>query len=329
VPVAEVQRFPVPGWEKVLYDNTHFSGRLSFEIHTLSPLFVSSGRYALSEDVGLGTGKVVRGFYRIEDIPTIPASSLKGAVRSVAEAVSPSCVTTTRVNRQRLPEGVTQSACTIGSEPQARACPACALFGSGGKNAHIGLVRFEDARLLDHEAQGVESRRLQPLYRPRVSYRRIPQAYLERGGNFRGRKFFFHGKPARVKRNDGDLCEVLPPGSRLAGRLHFTNLDAPLLGVLFFALGLDETFKLKLGGGKPACFGSLEIVAAELHRDTQDGFLQAERGGETKSGETLAACIASKIEAAEQQGRLLQPQMDKLREILRYPNERDCPSGLY
>ncbi len=308
VPLAPVRRFEMPGQDRVVYDEKHFSGRLTFEIRTLSPVFVSNGRFALSEDLGLPPGLAVRGCYRIGGQPAIPASSLKGVVRSVAEAVSPSCVTTTRAHLSK--DAADTNRCQIG--PGKRACPACALFGSGGEHAHIGLVRFEDAILVGNRT---ETKYLPPLFRPR----REPS----------GRKFYFHGQTASVDEGQGDLCQVIPEGSSLRSSVSFVNLDEALVGLFLFALGLDGTFKLKLGGGKPACLGSIELVPAELWRDTGQSFTQADRGGEIWTDKRLEQFVRDRIAVAEREERLLKPQRAKLREILRFPNPRECPTGMY
>jgi len=206
-------------------------------------------------------------------------------------------------------------------------CPACALFGAGGQHAHIGLVSFGDAVL--PKGQRTEMRRLAPLYAPRVAFRRVPKVYTESRGGFRGRKFYYHALEIPVAEGEGDQCEVIPPGATLGGSLSFANLDAANLGVLLFALGLDGSFRLKLGGGKPLAFGSIALVAQDLTLVKGQSFLEAERSTETRAGDKLAEFVNDQIAAAERGGRLLPEQMNKLREILHYPSQRHAPTGMY
>ncbi|MCZ7672176.1 MAG: RAMP superfamily CRISPR-associated protein [Chloroflexi bacterium] len=73
-----------------------------------TPLHISSGSYALTEDLGLRAKNVVRDLYKVtvngQKLPAIPGSTLKGAARSVVEAVTHSCVGVTR--ERDLPRGV-------------------------------------------------------------------------------------------------------------------------------------------------------------------------------------------------------------------------------
>jgi hypothetical protein len=96
--------------------------------------------------------------------------------------------------------------------------------------------------------------------------------------------------------------------------------------VLLIALGQgDPPLHLKLGGGKPACYGSVRVQLTELRlrSDVVGDYLSWE-GAET------AAVPGAYVQAAlEQKGFVLRPQWQKLSEILKWPNERDCPSDVY
>lgn len=70
---------------------------------------------------------------------------------------------------------------------------------------------------------------------------------------FRGRKLYYHGEVEQGQQ----LHEVLPAGTALTGRVTFENLHFDELALLAFAMGLDGSFKLKLGYGKPAYLGTV------------------------------------------------------------------------
>jgi hypothetical protein len=118
--------------------------------------------------------------------------------------------------------------------------------------------------------------------------------------------------------------EVCTVGSRFQGSLTFTNLSEAQLGVLLVALGQspDHAFVPKLGGAKPACFGSLRVHLAGVTRNDP--------------GQTYAAWDApdpapldvNRLLAAAAP-LLLRPQLKALADVLRWPNERDCPEGNY
>lgn len=297
-----------------------FSGCLEFEIVALSHLYVSAGVYALSEDLQYPAGGVLRGCYRVNGVPAIPGASLKGVVRSVTEAVTASCVgSVSRDVRPFLPRW--RGECT----PEL-ACPACSMFGVQGR---LGKVAFADALLLP--GQETSLHRIPSLYRPHLSQREKPLAYFldpSRRG-LKGRKFYFHGRMREEPRNEP--VEVIPQGSRLRGSVDFENLTRDELAVLFFALGLDGSFQLKLGGGKPVCLGSLEVHPLRLTlRQPREEFMDYDAAPEVYEGKAAGRFIVGTIREVESQRKYISPeQAQKLRAILRYPNDRECPTGMY
>ncbi len=314
----QVVRQKVPGHH--ILKPELLTGILTFHLHTVTPLFVSSGQVALSEDLGLQPGGVVQAHYRIDGRLAIPASSLKGTVRSIAEAVSPSCLGVTRARRRDLPDAF-RRLCT-----RRAACPACTLFGMGGNEAYMGQVRFEDALL---QAGGTMLYRLPPLYRPRPG----APVYRDRNRRYKGRKFYKHGRPRPADK--GGESEVICPDSLLVGQVAFTNLTPDQLGLLFYALGLERHFLLKLGGGKPVCLGSLLTEPARLVlRNEQVAFLgdTPDAQAETiREGDALNAEVRQYITEARKNGYILSQQAEVLERVLRFdPNDLpECPTGAY
>jgi len=315
--VDSVLRQEVPGHHVVKPDLR--TGMLAFHLRTLTPLFVSSGQVALSEDLGLKPGGVVQAHYRIGDRLAIPASSLKGVVRSVAEAVSASCLPRglTRASARDLPPAFRRP-CTLRA-----ACPACTLFGMGGKDAYMGQVRFEDALLQEGRTMIY---RLPALYRPRPG----APIYRDRNRRYKGRKFYKHGHPRPADR--GGEREVIRPGSLLVGQVSFTNLTDDQLGLLFYALGLESRFLLKLGGGKPACLGSLltEPVRLVLYNG-REAFLGEDAIETVWEGERLSAEVRRYIADARRSGYILACQAEELERVLRFDPDAlaECPAGAY
>jgi len=137
----------------------------------------------------------------------------------------------------------------------------------------------------------------------------------------RGRKFYMHGALAK-----GDLpleaCEV---GSRFALRLEFENLTQGELGLLLTALGLGEPkWWPKLGGGKPACLGTIEVVEPTLTAHNP----QVSYSDLDAAPAPLA--IAPLLEAARTKQLILDQPARRLAEILRWPREdRECPDRNY
>ena len=121
------------------------SGRLTGQLTALSPVHVASG---LLEMTGRRDVPLVKAHVRSAGRPVIPGSSFKGAIRSIVEAISRSCVRVTRVRRNQLPRDAD------GCRNPRRLCVACRMFGSLGFQ---GNVRFSAAVLRAGFEPGVVS----------------------------------------------------------------------------------------------------------------------------------------------------------------------------
>lgn len=171
----------------------------------------------------------------------LPGSSLKGAIRSLAEAVSYSCLSIAGGTvRQQVPTQLRR--CTRLDE----LCPACRLFGMTGvrHQNYMGCVHVADVLL--PPGGRVVITRTPLLWAPARSRRGLPGRYLK-GRYVRGRKFYFHGRAAAGP----DARVALDAGQTLRALIHFDNLSPALLGVLLTALGLnpEHPFPIKVGAG--------------------------------------------------------------------------------
>lgn len=275
------------------------SGWIELELEALTPVHVATGLLKLVQ--GKRT-PMVRELVRVNGTPVIPGSSLKGCARAIVESISSSCVRATR--SRDLPAGL--EACS----DKERLCVACRIFGAMDFQ---GLIRFSDFRLVEGVVDIAE---VPQLFQPR------PREELYFRGRFvRGRKFYMHG--ADQAHGDGPI-EVCRGGSRFGGRLDVTNLSAAQLGLVLTGLGLNPqyAFRPKLGGAKPACYGSIQprIVSVNVASPQQD-YLHWDRPLDTTADpEQLIAAARSLI---------LEPQLAAVAETLRWPNERECPGGNY
>jgi CRISPR/Cas system CSM-associated protein Csm3 (group 7 of RAMP superfamily) len=273
-------------------DCHRLTGRLVLELEVITPLHIGSGSYRLID------GQLVQAFLRRGETPVIPGSSLKGAVRSLAEAASRSCLPQPPgKNCSRLQNAFPHGSRTPCSAKAA--CITCRLFGFvQGKKGYRGRVVFGEFTPCGEAKLAVE--KLPALEQPFRDYPRKPE---NRGcGNerlyycrfyeavacngpahcpdctkgewlewqkslkgqlpspaFRGRKFYLQGNP-RVGKQP---CEVVVPGSRFRGEVTFQNLDREELALLCFALGLDDEMRLGLGYGKPAYMGTVQVHLQE------------------------------------------------------------------
>lgn len=318
------------------------SGRITLELETLTPVHVFQGQYRPAD----GGRDLIACHARRGEVPVIPGSSLKGVVRSIAEAVSYSCA-------PQLPAKALQAALPGTNNRRCSGedglCITCRIFGfSAGARSYRGQVSFGEFRPAAPGAARLEVVNLPPLYSPfrsypnnnpplgrdcgnerlyycaicspaaRDCYQCHKQDYLRlrdaagtnRRFHFRGRKFYFHSR--RVERGDRPY-ECLAAGSRLRGEVIFHDLQPPELALLAFALGLDGSFALKVGYGKPAYLGSMRVHLIGVD------WLQGRYGQELPRVPELPALARQYAEVMPAD---LQEKIAALRRILDWENPR-------
>jgi hypothetical protein len=194
-----------------------------------------------------------------QTIYVLPGSSLKGVVRSVVEAITPSCLAViSSRTRRHVPRAMEK--CRDAN----KLCPACRLFGmssAGREDNHQSQLSFTDAT---SEGQCVELREAPVLWTPaRASGKSggLPSRYL-RGSYVMGRKFYYHGSPA----TGPDARQVIKQDTVLRSKIYFTNLQTSQMGILLTALGKHPKFPfwLKVGAGKPVGLGSIEVRIIQI-----------------------------------------------------------------
>jgi len=281
-----------------LYDANRVSGSITGLITALTPVHVASGQIELT---GRPEPPLIKAHVRSGGCPIIPGSSLKGSVRSMVEAITPSCIRVTRARYDQQP--VKARAC----QTKESLCIACRMFGALG---YQGQVRLSDAVQRENRTEPVQ---VPPFYAPRTRER----LYYE-GGQIKGRKFYEHGEPAT-----GNVpIEACPQGSHFDFTVHFENVTKGELGLLLIALGQGmPKLHPKLGGAKPACCGSIEIVLTELKvMDTAAAYAEYDAAPVDADVNTYLAKATELV---------LPGQLRELAELLQYPNERECPDRNY
>jgi CRISPR/Cas system CSM-associated protein Csm3 (group 7 of RAMP superfamily) len=204
--------------EDIYHDKlSNFMGSMTLTIKALSPLFVGTGDYEIDEE-GL-----YQPFFRREGRIVIPGTSVKGVVRSYAEALSPSCEAA-RCKEDSL-------------------CPCCAIFGKLGFQ---GRVSFMEAEPQDPNSIVLQKLRLEIRWPP------------EHDGE---RKFYKHEDHSAWERNppSGERLETVKASFKCD--VYFYNLKKSELGLLLLAMGISSghPFNPKLGGGKNRGLGSIRF----------------------------------------------------------------------
>ncbi len=292
------------------YHDRHITGRIHGTIEALSPIHIGSGIVDLGRDVEL-----IKTAVRTNGNVIIPGSSLKGAIRSVVEAISASCVSkTVRRVRDTFPRNFRYfTECR--RRRRERLCIACRMFGAMGFQ---GNVAIQDASYIDGQ---IVTKYIPALHRPR--------RYRTDNRNVPMRKFYMHGEVASGE-TPIEACEV---GSKFRFVVQIDNLTLAEWGLLFTALGHhhDHPFKLKIGGAKPICFGSIDFQVDRVHVDqqTRDQYLNWDVESKSEKTDTQLEewkrqCITQATNSLIQTDLLME-----LAKILKYPYDRNCPSGLY
>ena len=288
-----------------LYNAECTTGQIQGTIEALSPIHIGSGIIDLGQDVEL-----IKTAVRTSENVVIPGSSLKGAIRSVIEAISESCVckVSGRI-RRAVPRDFAEC------RQKERLCVTCRMFGAMGFQ---GNVAVQDAPQIEGE---IVTKLVPELYAPR--------RYQHGMRDIPGRKFYMHGQVASGE-TPVEACEV---GSKFRFVVQIDNLRQAEWGLLFTALGHhpNHPFKIKIGGAKTVCFGSIDfqLERIQIEAQTRDQYLDWDVKPESaKTGEPLETwkreCITQATDSLIKQNLLTD-----LAHILRYPNDRNCPSGLY
>jgi CRISPR/Cas system CSM-associated protein Csm3 (group 7 of RAMP superfamily) len=209
------------------------TGFLDLVLTAKTPLLIGSG------DVEIGSGSqtgIYQTFTRSREEVVIPGSSLKGVLRSYAEALSPSCL------------GGQCHGDTL--------CPACSIFGAPSYAGRVAVFDLSanpcrtyplsiKARWKPGKGRPYERKFYHHLAQVRPGDERVE--VVAAGTRFRG-----HGGGS------------VPAGSTPA--LAFRNLEDWELGLVFLALGLapDYRFLLKVGGGKAQGLGSARVEVTRV-----------------------------------------------------------------
>ena len=285
------------------------AGRLWCEIKALTPLFVGDG-------AGHRDKRFVR--HERDQRPYIPATSLKGAIRSLAEIVGNAAVPfpgRTVDHRHRLPNAQSGSrldvvARTFGHLARLGADDGAAARDGG--RVFAGLIRFSDAELAGDATPHQWPRYEVVVGQPKPSHRSFYP-------NDNRRKLYHHRAGAKrlteapPNINQTATVSPAPPGTRFRFTVDFENLREHELDLLLYCLVLEEetTVELsaaalgrdrdqpsvtlrrplrhKLGGAKPHGAGSVHLRVTKLQ-------LRTDPAARYRGKESVDTCEGKELE---------------------------------
>ncbi len=276
--------------QQQIREKCSYSGKLKLKITTQSHLHIGSGQQDYDEN-----GNIIKRQVRRNGQIVIPGSSLKGVVRSVAEAVSYSCAVKVPdpILKTILPEGNNKACSNVKG-----LCMSCFIFGMMSDSGSFkGRAQFGEFVLKcgvldkkkipqmkspfsnypkEHDRFGVKYRKCN-YGNERLYYCMACEAgdcgsctkqdyYLNRevAGTgrkmgFRGRKFYSTAKELELKDVQEDNYEVIPPGSVFEGEVRFQGLREEEGKLLAYALDIGHFYNMKIGYGKPFGYGKVQV----------------------------------------------------------------------
>ncbi len=299
-----------------------YTGKMTCRLTALTPIHIGSGIYELGND------SPVRGLITSNGEVVVPGTSLKGAIRSISEAISDSCLRIVREEIKRsLAIGQSRPCDEIKSRHRESArpkrneklCVSCSIFGGLG---YQGRVSFTDARLV---SGGTAIHQIQSPYPPRDSAR----FYKDAQRRFNGRKFYHHGEPVASQR--GEPYQVITVDSELEFTTQFESLAAEEFCLLLVAMGVLDDIVIKIGGGKQAMLGSVEIMPTHLElrypRRSFVDFSEAEEGCTEEVTKDIPKYLLEAVGKASQL--VNEDALDQLLKIWEWPSDRKAPMGMY
>ncbi len=226
--------------------------------------------------------------------PMLPGSSLKGVLRSVAEAISGSCLTLPQRRsvkyRGRPPVSYQVPAEFEHCTNVDHLCPACRIFGFlSSSYSFQGKISISDA--VSVEAADTEALTIEPLMEPKPRHS-IWYEDPQKRGMMRGRKFYYHrplGPITTTKRTKfNKTVEAVCPGTVFEFVLDYANLTDGELALLVFSLTLRSSMCHKVGMGKPVGLGSAKISIASWEKLDRRARYELSEGSTKLEGEALS-----------------------------------------
>lgn len=301
------------------YDQNRLHGTIYLTLKVQTSLHISTGAVVLGSDIGSKISLLKTMIQGVDAKLSIQGSSLKGCIRSVYEAITNSTLgAVTSKYKEKVP------AERLPCKNKEKLCPASRVFGALDWQ---GLLDFNDANC---ERIGFSTGFMPSLYAPRPNC----DAYYQRG-KLAGRKFYYNMSKA-IEKGQKDGISVQQAGKEYTFKTQvtFKNLLPEELGTLLIVLGQDKKYPiaLKIGGGKPIGMGTMTVNVDKINqpqnlKQRYSSYQVSENDDLT--GDKLQQFIQKQIQAAHSTKLIQKEQLEQLAAILRYPNDRQAPSGMY
>jgi CRISPR/Cas system CSM-associated protein Csm3 (group 7 of RAMP superfamily) len=222
-----------------------FSGVIPLEMIAVDRVYPGSGSVSFDSQKGLVSepakehGKAV-----------IFGSSVKGAVRHVARAVSDGCIPN-EDGLELLSEQ--KDKCKVDTRDREiviSVCIVCDLFGTMGLASKVNFSDF-----IADDAQ-YEACRVPDLFSPHIT----KPHYLYSDGCHKGYKFYRTECEPDIAEEKKNWIYTVKAGTVFHGEVRFRGLDETELCLLMYSLGIEKgSFSHKLGGYRAKGFGTVNV----------------------------------------------------------------------
>ena len=230
-----------------------YSGAISLQIKTVDDLYTGSGFIDYDPKNGLTTSTDME-----EGKAIIPGSSVKGALRHVARAVSDGCIISSEASRDlKLSHQQEKGKCKLAdgkSSDKDAVCIICDMFGMMGLASKLIVSDFGSV-----ECKLVK-RNVPTQFTPSIN----SPYYKDGTGKHKGYKFYY----TNCDPTDGskyDVIYAVAKGTQFTGEIRFNGLDENELCLLMYCLGFEDKdggrrLSHKLGGYRAVGFGTVNFT---------------------------------------------------------------------
>ncbi len=266
------------------------TGRIECGLRLLTPSFIPDPEETIEAQ---GDSPKEMRFNRVNGAPCLPATSIKGMVRSILETVSNSCFSVLDASRLSYRDGRDRN--KYNNSPADllpdflrpcsdldSLCPACRIFGMVGPNSQAlgGKVSFSTGVLVSERPRFLNGVLLKILGSPQPTstnfyligddYENSSAVTVASGGYdradtiLRGRKFYWlqggnYTTTEPSKLNSRVELLLSRPEVRFLFSVNFENLLKEELELLVLSLELEPGMFHRLGMGKPLGLGAVDI----------------------------------------------------------------------
>jgi len=241
------------------------SGIITCELVAETPIFIPS---TFDGDIiKQNNRRIMKEFcYRAPGHPKtkiIPGSSLKGVIRSVAEAVANSCLSQFAEiygNNANYANYITDDFRPCSDINNL--CITCRMFGMlSSQTVFKGKINFEEATI-QGEYQELDIT-LPFLATPKPHH----GAFYIVNERIAGRKFYYHSTQIITAQSNASHSSAIKPlatGATFIFNVDFENLTDEEYKLLLYSLVLEEDMRHKIGMGKPVGLGSVKISITQI-----------------------------------------------------------------